>query len=89
MCVTLDIFQHSNGAVQVAARARVPLAVAEDAEVVMFRNDSGGEDHFAVLIGTGASDPAPLVRLHSQCITGDVLGSPNATVVTSFKVRCG
>ena len=71
----LDIFQHSNGAVQVAARARVPLAVAEDAEVVMFRNDSGGEDHFAVLIGTGASDPAPLVRLHSQCITGDVLGS--------------
>ena len=41
----------------------------------MFRNDSGGEDHFAVLIGTGASVPAPLVRLHSQCITGDVLGS--------------
>ena len=71
----LDSFQHSNGAVRVAARARVPLAVAEDAEVVMFRTDSGGEDHFAVLIGTGASDPAPLVRLHSQCITGDVLGS--------------
>ncbi len=71
----LDASQHSNGAVRVAARARVPLAVAEDAEVVMFRTDSGGEDHFAVLIGTGASDPAPLVRLHSQCITGDVLGS--------------
>jgi GTP cyclohydrolase II len=71
----LDAIKHSSGAVRVAARARVPLAVAEDAEVVMFRTDSGGEDHFAVLIGAGASDPTPLVRLHSQCITGDVLGS--------------
>ena len=71
----LDALQHGNGAVRIAARARVPLAVAEDAEVVMFRNDSGGEDHFAVLIGAGASVPEPLVRLHSQCITGDVLGS--------------
>ena len=58
-----------------AARARVPLAVAEDAEVVMFRAEIGGEDHFAVLIGKGTEVEAPLVRLHSQCITGDVLGS--------------
>ncbi len=59
----------------IAARARVPLAMAEDAEVVMFRTETGGEDHFAVLIGSGTENLAPLVRLHSQCITGDVLGS--------------
>ena len=59
----------------IAARARVPLAMAEDAEVVMFRTETGGEDHFAVLIGSGTESPTPLVRLHSQCITGDVLGS--------------
>jgi GTP cyclohydrolase II len=41
----------------------------------MFRAEIGGEDHFAVLIGKGADLDAPLVRLHSQCITGDVLGS--------------
>ena len=33
---------------RIAARARVTLAVAEDAEVVMFRAEIGGEDHFAV-----------------------------------------
>ena len=60
---------------RIAARAKVPLAVSENAEVVMFRAEIGGEDHFAVLIGTGAKGKTPLVRLHSQCITGDVLGS--------------
>ena len=72
----LDSYHHQAGAMmRIAARARVPLAVAEDAEVVMFRAEIGGEDHFAVLIGKGADLDAPLVRLHSQCITGDVLGS--------------
>ena len=39
---------------RIAARAKVPLAVAEDAEVVMFQTEIGDEDHFAVLIGTGS-----------------------------------
>jgi len=72
----LDFYHHQAGAkMRIAARAQVPLAVAEDAEVVMFRTEIGGEDHFAVLIGKGAELDVPLVRLHSQCITGDVLGS--------------
>ena len=73
-----DIDQYSHEAasfVNIAARARVPLAVSEDAEIVMFRAEIGGEEHFAVLIGDGANSDTPLVRLHSQCITGDILGS--------------
>ena len=73
-----DIEQHSHEAaslVKIVARARVPLAVSEDAEVVMFRAEVGGEEHFAVLIGDGTKSDTPLVRLHSQCITGDILGS--------------
>jgi len=73
-----DIDQYSHEAasfVNIAARARVPLAVSEDAEIVMFRAEIGGEEHFAVLIGDGADSDSPLVRLHSQCITGDILGS--------------
>ena len=51
----LESYHHQAGAMmRIAARARVPLAVAEDAEVVMFRAEIGGEDHFAVLIGKGA-----------------------------------
>lgn len=72
----LDSYQNqSETTTRIAARAKVPLAVAEDAEVVMFRAENGDEGHFAVLIGTGAEVEAPIVRLHSQCITGDVLGS--------------
>ena len=72
----LEAYQNPDKTItRIAARAKVPLAVAEDAEVVMFRAEIGNEDHFAVLIGTGAEVEAPIVRLHSQCITGDVLGS--------------
>ncbi len=72
----LESYQnHSETKTRITARAKVPLAVAEDAEVVMFRAEVGHEDHFAVLIGTGTGVEAPIVRLHSQCITGDVLGS--------------
>ena len=72
----LESYQNHSGKItRITARAKVPLAVAEDAEVVMFRAEIGNEDHFAVLIGTGAEADAPIVRLHSQCITGDVLGS--------------
>jgi len=73
-----DIEQYSHEAaslVKIVARAKVPLAVNEDAEVVMFRAEIGGEEHFAVLIGDGTESDTPLVRLHSQCITGDILGS--------------
>jgi GTP cyclohydrolase II len=72
----LEHYSHEAASlVKITARARVPLAVSEDAEVVMFRAEIGGDEHFAVLIGNGADEDAPLVRLHSQCITGDILGS--------------
>lgn len=56
-------------------RAKLPLAAAPDAEIVMFRSEGGDENHFAIIVGKGDKMADPLVRLHSQCITGDVLGS--------------
>jgi GTP cyclohydrolase II len=57
------------------AEARVPLADAEDARLIAFRPRDGGLEHLAILIG--APDPAApvLVRLHSECFTGDLLAS--------------
>jgi GTP cyclohydrolase II len=57
------------------AEARVPLAGAEDARLIAFRPGDGGSEHLAILIGT--PDPAApvLVRLHSECFTGDLLAS--------------
>ena len=56
------------------AEARVPLDGAEDARVVAFRADAGTE-HLAILVGQPDAADAPLVRLHSECFTGDLLGS--------------
>jgi GTP cyclohydrolase II len=59
----------------VAARARLPVVANEDAEIVAFRSIDDLREHVALVIGRQTGDRAPLVRLHSECLTGDVLGS--------------
>jgi GTP cyclohydrolase II len=58
----------------IVARAFLPVAASETAEIVAFRSPETIEEHVALIIGTPNSAP-PLVRLHSECLTGDVLGS--------------
>ncbi len=58
-----------------AAEARVPLEEAPDTRIVAFRPQDGGIEHIAILIGRPEQAQAPLVRVHSECFTGDLLGS--------------
>jgi GTP cyclohydrolase II len=60
---------------QIAARARLPVAASEDAEIVAFRSVDDLREHVALIVGRQSGETAPLVRLHSECLTGDVLGS--------------
>ena len=54
----------------------VPLADAEDASFVFFRETNGYADHVAVLVGRREGWPDPLpIRIHSACLTGDLFGS--------------
>src|SRR5207244_13147758 len=39
-----------------------------------FRASDDGQEHVALLVGAFGGKP-PLVRLHSECLTGDVFGS--------------
>ena len=57
------------------AEAAVPLDSAPDARVIAFRPLDGGVEHLAILVGHPERDAAPLVRVHSACLTGDLLGS--------------
>ena len=59
----------------IATRARLPVHACEDAEVVAFRSTDDMREHVALIIGRQNGDRAPLVRLHSECLTGDILGS--------------
>jgi GTP cyclohydrolase II len=58
-----------------AGAARVPLEAAESARVVGFRPANGSVEQFAILIGEPEKHQPALCRLHSECFTGDLLGS--------------
>jgi GTP cyclohydrolase II len=60
---------------KIVARARVPLDGAERTEMVAFRSGDGAPEHYAIVIGAPSTAKPVLVRLHSECFTGDLLGS--------------
>ncbi len=60
---------------QRVAEAAVPLEDAPDARIVAFRAPDRGVEHLAILVGQPNQQDAPLVRVHSECFTGDLLGS--------------
>jgi GTP cyclohydrolase II len=63
----------------VRTKVRVPLTLGDgfrtEADVFTFTGLSDGLEHLALGMGDYASNPVPLVRPHSECLTGDVLGS--------------
>lgn len=70
-----DIDAHEDPSrLRIVTRARLPVAGAENAEIVAFRTPESPDEHIALLIGQ-PNGSRPLVRLHSECLTGDVLGS--------------
>jgi GTP cyclohydrolase II len=62
------------GALRIAARAKLPVLASSDAELIVFRSTADAADHVALIIGQ-RDESVPVVRLHSECLTGDVLGS--------------
>jgi GTP cyclohydrolase II len=58
----------------IAARARLPVAAFEHSEIVAFRSPDQAGEHVALIIGQ-PNGTLPLVRLHSECLTGDIFGS--------------
>jgi len=70
------------GAVQAAAirrRIRIPLRFADGysttSTVISFTGLTDARQHVALELGRPAAARRPLVRLHSECLTGDVFGS--------------
>ncbi len=64
----------------VRSRVTLPIRLGEVetvAEVVTFDGLVDGLEHLAIVLGQPGAEPGdvPLVRLHSECLTGDVLGS--------------
>jgi GTP cyclohydrolase II len=70
-----DVMTFGTGAdLHIVSRARLPNRFAEQGEIIAFRSDGDTAEHVALLIGAPNGQP-PLVRVHSECLTGDALGS--------------
>jgi GTP cyclohydrolase II len=65
----------SAAGLQKVAEAAVPLEDAAAAKIVAFRTADAAIEHLAIVIGDPAAAASPLVRIHSECFTGDLLGS--------------
>lgn len=74
-----DVAHHAprfgHNVLRLLSRARVPLADALDCEIAVFGDEHSLAEHVAVVIGKPDPASAVPVRLHSACLTGDLLGS--------------
>lgn len=66
--------------VKEVAAAKIPSEFG-DFKIHVFENIVDGEDHVALVKGEWKEEEAILVRVHSECLTGDVFGS--------FRCDCG
>ena len=69
-----DIIRERHPSVDIVARAKLPLEDKPPTQIVAFRASDDGQEHVALVVGAFGGKP-PLVRLHSECLTGDVFGS--------------
>ncbi len=66
---------HEIAELRTFSAAPVPLTDAPESRIVAFRTHASSTEHLAVVIGRPELTDAPLVRVHSACFTGDLLGS--------------
>jgi GTP cyclohydrolase II len=74
---TAQIAQRGTEAPRIRVRNRIAIPILDGRSRGLFCSFVGFgryEEHFAIAIGEPAGGP-PLVRIHSECITGDVFGS--------------
>lgn len=61
--------------VNVVATTRLPIKKHGDFTMMLFANQMDEAEHFALIKKPTIPNKVPLVRIHSECITGDVFGS--------------
>jgi 3,4-dihydroxy 2-butanone 4-phosphate synthase / GTP cyclohydrolase II len=77
ICTVADLvayrLQHET-LVRRIAQAALPTRFGEF-RIIAFENDVDGREHLALVKGEIRADQPVLVRVHSECLTGDVFGS--------------
>lgn len=58
-----------------AASAMIPSKYGGEFKIVVYENDVDHAEHVALVMGDIGPDDEVLVRVHSECMTGDIFGS--------------
>ena len=78
ICTIADLIEYrmrTESFVQRAAESVIPTSVAGDFRIIVYENDVDTFQHIAMIKGEIDSDQPVLVRVHSECMTGDIFGS--------------
>lgn len=70
----IEYRQRKEGAVEFEGEITLPTRHG-DFQCRIYRSSLDGKDHMALFVGELAGGEPPLVRVHSECLTGDVLHS--------------
>ncbi|MGI5835031.1 MAG: bifunctional 3,4-dihydroxy-2-butanone-4-phosphate synthase/GTP cyclohydrolase II [Chloroflexota bacterium] len=70
----IDYRRHREKLVRKVAEAQLPTRYG-DFVIYAYSSVVDKEEHVALVMGDISNGPPPLVRVHSECLTGDVLGS--------------
>jgi 3,4-dihydroxy 2-butanone 4-phosphate synthase/GTP cyclohydrolase II len=78
ICTVADLVAYrlqNESLVRRAAEVTLPTTYGGDFTTIIYENDIDGHEHLALVKGDVAGTEPVLVRVHSECLTGDVFGS--------------
>jgi len=77
VCAIADLIQYRRAREQLIERVEAVKLPTEygDFDLYLYRSKLEGRDHLALVCGEVAGKRDVLVRVHSECLTGDVFGS--------------
>ncbi len=78
ICTIPDLIEYrmrTESFVHRAAEAVIPTVIAGEFRAIVYENDVDDLLHFAMVKGTVDPEKPTLVRVHSECLTGDIFGS--------------
>jgi 3,4-dihydroxy 2-butanone 4-phosphate synthase/GTP cyclohydrolase II len=78
ICTIPDLIEYrmrTESFVHRAAEALIPTVIAGEFKAIVYENDVDDLLHFAMVKGIIDPEKPVLVRVHSECLTGDIFGS--------------
>jgi len=78
ICTIADLIEYrmrTESFVRRSAESVIPTSVAGDFRIIVYENDVDTFQHIAMIKGDIDSEQPVLVRVHSECMTGDIFGS--------------